>query len=441
MDRKTESGIQTEVVNRKKNNGQNKFINFLKRLGPGVITGASDDDPSAIATFSQAGAQFGNGLLWTMLFTYPLKGVIQEISARIGRVTGRGIAGNMCFYYSPWIGYIIISLMVIANLINIGADIAAMGSALKLVIGGSQILYSILFTIVSLILQIYIPYTKYVRILKWLALALFSYVITGLIVDVHWEAAIKDTIIPVFSTKEKYLITLVGIFGATISPYLFFWQASQEIEEVKTTPEDLPLNKAPEQAPEQIKRIQIDTYIGMAFSNLVAFFIILATAVTIFSAQGPMEINSAAQAAEALRPLAGRFAFLLFSAGIIGTGMLAIPILAGSAAYAIGEVLRWPIGLEEKPHKAKGFYGIIAVATLLGLGLNFTPINPIEALFLAAVINGIIAVPVMALMMLMSSDRRIMGRFKIPFSLKSIGWVSTTAMLAAVLTLIYIWVS
>lgn len=418
---------------------KNFFVGFIKRLGPGVITGASDDDPSAIATFSQAGAQFGNGLLWTMLFSYPLKGVIQEISARIGRVTGMGIAGNMVMYYPPWIGYTLICLMVLSNLINIGADIAAMGAALKLVTGGSSLLYSVLFAMVSLGLQVFIPYTKYVKILKWLALALFSYVVTGVIVDVNWPEAFKSTVIPRFSTSENYLTALIAIFGATISPYLFFWQASQEIEEVKNTPEDLPLNKAPSQAPKQIKRIRIDTYIGMAFSNIVAFFIILATSATIF-ANNPVELTSAAQAAEALKPLAGRFAFLLFSAGIIGTGMLAIPILAGSAAYAVGEVMRWPIGLEERPHKAKGFYGIITIATLVGLALNFTPFNPIQALFWAAVINGIIAAPVMALMMLLASDRMIMGRFTISFILRLIGWLSTAAMLAAVLVLFFIWI-
>jgi NRAMP (natural resistance-associated macrophage protein)-like metal ion transporter len=418
-------------------NRSNFFKSFLKRLGPGVITGASDDDPSAIATFSQAGAQFGNSLLWTMIFSYPLKGVIQEISARIGRVTGRGIAGNMCFYYPVWIGYLIIGLMVIANLINIGADFAAMGSAFSLLVGGTPVVYSVIFAIISLLLQIYIPYTKYVKILKWLALALFSYVITGIIMDIKWTDVLKFSVIPKISDQEKFLTVLVAIFGATISPYLFFWQASQEIEEVNNTPDEFPLNKAPEQAGKQIKRIQLDTYIGMAFSNIVAFFIILTTSVTIF-ANNPMEINSASQAAEALKPLAGKFAFLLFSAGIIGTGKLAIPILAGSAAYAVGEVLRWQIGLEEKPGKAKGFYSIIAFSTLIGLSLNFTTINPIQALFWSAVINGFIAVPVMVVLMLLSSSRKVMGRFRIPFLLRFIGWISTLAMLIVVMILLFL---
>lgn len=412
---------------------------LLLRLGPGVITGASDDDPSAIATFSQSGAQFGLGLLWTVIFTYPLKSATQEISARIGRVTGRGLAGNMHRYYPPWIGITVILLMIIANIINIGADIAAMGSALNLLIGGPVLLYSVLFAFLSLILQVFIPYTRYVRILKWLSLALFSYIATAFIIDLSWSEALKAAVTPELIFRSNYLTAVVAVLGATISPYLFFWQASQETEEVNTTPEDQPLKKAPEQAPDQISRIKIDTYIGMAFSNIIIFFILLTTAFTLHL-QGINEISSAAQAAEALRPLAGRFAFLLFSTGIIGTGMLAIPILAGSSAYAVGELFRWPVGLEQKPKHAINFYTILALSTLLGLALNFTPVNPIQALFWAATINGVIAAPVMIMMMLMSSDRRIMGRFKIPFTLKLIGWISVAVMSAAVAALVYTWI-
>ncbi|MGE5432523.1 MAG: NRAMP family divalent metal transporter [Syntrophomonadaceae bacterium] len=422
-----------------KASGGNPLKNFLKRLGPGVITGASDDDPSAIATFSQAGAHFSFGLLWTVLYTYPLKSATQEISARIGRVTGRGLAGNMMRHYPPWIGILVTSLMIIANVINIGADIAAMGSAMKLIIGGPEILYAILLATLSLILQVFIPYIKYVKILKWLSLALFSYMFTAFIVKVEWKSALMATVVPEFKWDTKFLNTVVAVLGATISPYLFFWQASQETEEVNTTPEEKPLKVAPDQAHGQMKRIKIDTYLGMAFSNIIIFFIIVTTAMTL-NTQGITEVNSAAEAAGALKPLAGRFAFLLFSAGIIGTGMLAIPILAGSAAYAIGELFKWPVGLEQKPLRAVNFYLVLSVATLIGLALNFTPINPIQALIWAATINGLIAAPVMIIMMLISSNRMIMGRFNIPLGLKIGGWISVVLMTLAAIGLVYTWV-
>lgn len=422
----------------KKAQGDSPFRNFLKRLGPGVITGASDDDPSAIATFSQAGAQFSFALLWTVLYTYPLKSATQEISARIGRVTGKGLAGNMMRYYPAWLSIIVTSLMILANIINIGADVAAMGSAMNLIIGGPAILYSILLAGLSLLLQVFIPYTKYVKILKWLSLALFSYMFTAFIVKVKWEEALLAAVIPEFSLDAKFLNAVVAVMGATISPYLFFWQASQETEEVNTTPEEEPLKVAPHQATAQIKRIKIDTYLGMAFSNIIIFFIIVTTAMTL-NAKGVTEVNSAAQAAEALRPLAGRFAFLLFSAGIIGTGMLAIPILGGSSAYAIGELFKWPVGLEKKPFRAVNFYLVLSVATLIGLGLNFTPINPIKALYWAATINGLIAAPVIIIMMLISSNRMIMGRFKILSGLKLGGWITVILMTAAAAGLIYSW--
>ncbi|MCU7490415.1 MAG: divalent metal cation transporter [Ignavibacteria bacterium] len=432
---------ETEFINgiSTKTSPGNPFKNFLKRLGPGVITGASDDDPSAIATFSQAGAHFSFNLLWTVLYTYPLKSATQEISARIGRVTGRGLAGNMLRYYPPWISIIITSLMIIANVINIGADIAAMGSAMNLLIGGPEIIYSILLAALSLVLQVFIPYTKYVKILKWLSLALFSYMFTAFIVDVDWKMALTATVVPELRWDTKFLGAVVAVLGATISPYLFFWQASQETEEVNTTPEEEPLKVAPRQAPEQMKRIKIDTYLGMAFSNIIIFFIIVTTAMTL-NTQGITEVNSAAEAAGALKPLAGRFASLLFSAGIIGTGMLAIPILGGSSAYAIGELFKWPVGLEQKPFRAVNFYLVLSVATLLGLALNFTPINPIQALIWAATINGLIAAPVMIIMMLMSSNRMVMGRFIIPAGLRIGGWVSVALMTLAALGLIYSWV-
>ncbi|MCU7492214.1 MAG: Nramp family divalent metal transporter [Bacteroidota bacterium] len=412
------------------NETESGFRKIFKKLGPGLITGASDDDPSGIATYSQIGAHFGFSMLWTILLSYPLMGAIQEISARIGRVTGRGIAGNIRKYYSRWLAFLIVGLMVTANIINIGADIAAMGSSLKLLIGGPALLYSAVFSLISIYLQIFIPYSKYVRYLKWLTMSLFAYIITVMIVKVPWGTTIFNTFIPNFSLNPVYLTSLIAVLGTTISPYLFFWQASQEVEEIKTKDEDEALKKAPEQAQGQIKRIKIDTYIGMAFSNLVSYFIILASAVTLHL-KHVTEINTAADAAAALKPLAGEFSFLLFSAGIIGTGLLAIPVLAGSAAYAVGEAFRWKIGLEQKPRRARNFYSVLALSIILGLAIDFTPINPIKALFWAAVINGITAGPVMIMLMLMSANKKVMGDFTISRGLKVMGWLSTLVMILA----------
>lgn len=406
------------------------FKKLLHLMGPGLITGASDNDPSGVATYSQAGAQFGFGLLWTMVFIYPFMAGIQEISARIGRVTGHGIAGNLRRYYPKWLTYTIAVLIVFTNTINLGADISAMGEALHLLNGAPLFLGAVGFGILSLVLQITVPYTKYASILKWLTLTLFSYVATVFAVHVPWGEALKGTLLPNVSFKTEYLTTLIAILGTTISPYLFFWQASQEVEELETTPDAEPLKKAPEQAPEQLNRIRWDTYSGMAFSNIVAFFIILTAAATLHM-QGKTDINSAAEAAEALRPIAGSFASLLFCIGIVGTGLLAVPVLAGSAAYALGEALKLPTGLEHKPLEAKGFYIILAVATLLGLGIALSPINSIDALFWSAVANGVIAPPIMIMMMLMTTNRRIMNQFAISRRLRILGWMATGIMTLA----------
>jgi len=418
-----------------------KKKNWWQMLGPGLITGASDNDPSGIATYSQAGAQFGFGLLWTMLFSYPLMSSIQDISAEIGRVTGYGIAGNLRRHYPQWLTYGITGLMVIANTINLGADIGAMGSALKLLNGGSALLYCSIFAIISLVLEITVPYRKYASILKWLTLVLFAYVATVLVIHVPWGDALRATVIPPLSFQSDYLTTLVAILGTTISPYLFFWQASQEVEETEITPSDQPLKKAPEQAPEQLKRIRFDTYTGMGFSNIIAFFIILTSAVTLHT-QGKVDIQTASEAAEALRPIAGNLAFFLFSVGIIGTGLLAVPVLAGSAAYGLGEALKWPTGLERKPLEAKGFYVILAISTLIGLGMNFfTSIDPVKALFWSAVINGVVAPPVMLVMMLMSTNPKVMGKFTISKYLKIGGWLATSVMFVAAAGLFLTWKS
>ena len=406
--------------------------NIFKLLGPGLITGASDDDPSGIATYSQVGAKFGFDMLWTMLISYPMMTAVQEISARIGRITGRGLAGNMRRFYSAWITLPLVALLVAANIFNLGADIIAMGTALTLVIGGSATLYGVLFTIGSLVLQIFMPYTKYSNYLKWLTLALFAYVATAFVVHVPWGEALRHTFLPRFSWNQESLMAIVAVMGTTISPYLFFWQASTEVEEVEAHRDEHPLKKAPEQAKDEFERIRLDTLIGMAASNIVAFFIILTAAVTLH-ANGKTDISSAAEAAESLRPLAGQFAFLLFSLGIIGTGLLAVPVLAGSAAYAVGEAFRWPTGLERKPWQAKRFYAVIVAAMLLSLLLDFIGLDPIKALVFSAAINGIVAVPILILLMVMSRDSRIVGQFRISTAYNVLGWLTTAFMtLAAV---------
>jgi NRAMP (natural resistance-associated macrophage protein)-like metal ion transporter len=404
----------------------------FKALGPGLITGAADDDPGGIGTYSSVGAQFGYGMLWTMPFTYPLMSAIQEISARLGRVTGHGIAGNMRRLYPRWFLYPIVGLLLFANIINLGADIGAMGAAVNLTVGGPTLLYCILLAGVSLLLQIFIPYHRYAWILKFLTLSLLAYVGTLFLVKIDWGATLRGTFLPNIAFNPAYLGGVVAVLGTTISPYLFFWQAEEEVEEMQTAPREKALKQAPRQAPAQILRIKADTYLGMAISNLIAYSIILVVAATLNS-QGKTDIESPAQAAEALRPLAGPFASLLFSAGILGTGLLALPVLAGSAAYAIGEALRWPIGLERKTSEAKAFYAVIALATLIGLLLTFAKVNPIHALVWSAIVNGITAAPVMCFMMLMASNRKVMGKFVLPTYLKILGWMATLIMaLAAV---------
>jgi NRAMP (natural resistance-associated macrophage protein)-like metal ion transporter len=404
----------------------------LKLFGPGLVTGAADDDPSGIATYSSVGAQFGSNMLWTMPLIYPFMAAIQEISALLGRVTGRGIAGNMRYFYPTWMLHVIVALLIIANIINIGADIGAMGAAVNLLIGGPAHLYCVLFAIVSVILQVRIPYKTYSGILKWLTLSLFAYVGTIFVAQINWGEVVRGTFIPTISLNGQYLAALIAVLGTTISPYLLFWQSGEEVEQTKSEPNEKPLKKAPQQAPEQLQRIKIDTYIGMAFSNLIAYFIILTAAATLH-AHGKTDINSAAEAAEALKPIAGSFAALLFSLGIIGTGLLALPVLGGSAAYAVGEALKWPVGLERKAKEAKAFYSVLAVATLIGLILNFTKLDPIKALVWAAIINGITAAPVMCFMMLLASRRKVMGKLTLPFYLKILGWLATVIMaLAAV---------
>jgi NRAMP (natural resistance-associated macrophage protein)-like metal ion transporter len=411
---------------------------LLEILGPGLITGASDDDPSGIATYSQAGAQFGYGMAWTLLFSYPLMCTIQQISAQIGRVTGRGLAGNLRHSSPASVLYGLIGLLLLANTINLGADLGAMAAALKLLVDGPLLLYVAGFAIVSVLLEVFVRYSRYVWVLKWLTLSLFAYVATVFVVGVPWVDVGKNLVLPRIAFRSDSFTMVVALLGTTISPYLFFWQAGQEVEEEKDDPEAKPLKHAPSQAPREFERIRLDTYVGMSLSNVIALCIMMTTAATL-NAHGHTDIQTSAQAAEALRPLAGRFAFTLFSLGIIGTGLLALPVLAGSAAYAVGEVLRWPVGLAQAPHRAKAFYGTIAIATVAGALMNFSSLDPVKALFWSAVVNGVVAVPVMAMTMLLGTKRDVMGEFTISRRLKIVGWIATVVMLAAAVGMVATW--
>lgn len=406
----------------------------FKQLGPGLVTGAADDDPSGIATYSQAGAQFGYGLLWTIVLTYPLMVAVQLVSARIGRVTGAGLAQNMREVMPQPVVFGLVMLLFLANTINIGADLAAMGEAAELVTGYGPHVFTVAFALLSLVLQLFMPYERYARWLKWLTLVLLSYVAVVLIADVDWGAALTGLVLPKIALNGPSVTMLVAVFGTTISPYLFFWQSSQEVEEIEHDPNKEPLIEAPRQARRELKRIRIDTFVGMAVSNLVALAIILSTAATLH-AHGQTNVATAAQAAAALKPAAGPFAFMLFAMGVVGTGLLAVPVLAGSAAYAFGESRGWTCGLENKPWEAVGFYSVIGAATLLGVGIDFSPIDPMQALVWSAVVNGVVAVPVIAAMMWVASRRDQMGKFRAGHRLRALGWAATVVMAAAVVAM------
>ncbi|WP_051069078.1 Nramp family divalent metal transporter [Mesorhizobium metallidurans] len=399
----------------------------FKRLGPGLITGAADDDPSGIATYSQAGAQFGFNMLWTMVLTYPLMSAVQLVSGEIGRVTGCGLAKNLARILPRWTVLGLVALLFVANTINIGANLAAMGAATQLSTGAPALPFTIGFAALSVTLQMFISYETYARYLKWLTLVLLAYVAVLFVADVDWWAAAKGLVMPSFPLNRDSLTVIVALLGTTISPYLLFWQSSQEVEEIEQDPEAKALTKKPDQAKREIRRIKLDTFVGMAVSNLVALAIIMSTAATLHSA-GKTEVASAADVAEALRPLAGDFAFFIFSLGIIGTGLLSLPVLAGSAAYAFGEAQGWKCGLENKPWEAVGFYSVIGLSVLLGLGISLSSIDPIKALFWSAVINGFVAVPIMAAMMVVASRRDQMGRFTVSTGVLLFGWAATIAM-------------
>ncbi len=415
-----------EVRGKPGGSGQ-RLTRLLRTLGPGFITGASDDDPSGIGTYSQAGAQFGFAVGWTMLLTFPLMAAIQEISARIGRTTGLGISGILRRHAPAWLLYSVVAMVFAANTINIGADLNAMGDAVKLLVGGPSLLYVVAFGIFCVGGIVFVNYRRYALVLKWMSLSLFAYVAALFAVRLDWSEAMVGLLVPRITWSYEFFTALLAIFGTTISPYLFFWQASQEAEEVHVTRARKPLIEAPRQALKDLGRIRADTLVGMAFSNLIALAIICTTAATLHQ-HGTTDIATSTQAAEALKPIAGEFAFIVFALGIIGTGLLAVPVLAGSAAFAIGEARHWPVGLSRKPREASAFYSVLAAAAVFGVAITLAGIDPIKALYWSAVINGIVAVPVMAVMMLLTARPEVMGQFVVRGPLRWLGLASTAAM-------------
>ncbi len=411
-------------------------------LGPGLITGAADDDPSGIATYSQAGAQFGFAMLWVPVVTWPLMAAIQIASARVGRVTGEGLAAAMRRFMPRRLLWILISLLVVANTINISADLAAMGAATKLVVKGPAHVYSLLFGALCLGAELFVPYHRFAPMLKWLTMILLLYVATAFAIDVPWLAVFSATVWPAFDWSSDYFKLIVAVLGTTISPYLFFWQAAQEVEELRREAPGVPLRSLGAadsvEANAQLSRINTDTFIGMGFSNLIAYFIIVTTAATLH-AHGVTQIDSSDQAAQALRPLAGDFAFVCFAIGIIGTGLLAVPVLAGSAAYAVAEMESWRGSLEDAPAQARGFYFIVAIATIVGAVLGLTAIDPIKLLVWSAVINGFVAVPFTVAVMVAAGSSRLLGRYSLKGVLLILGWVATLLMTGAAAALILSW--
>ncbi|MBK6568519.1 NRAMP family divalent metal transporter [Candidatus Aalborgicola defluviihabitans] len=413
---------------------------FVRRLGPGLITGAADDDPSGIATYSQAGSQFRFALVWTLLITTPLMIGIQMLSARIGWVTGQGLATNINKMCPRWLTTTLITLLVVANTINIAADVGAMGEAARLLMGGPLPLYVLGFGAFCIAMQVFFSYESTVRILKWLTLALFSYVAVILTVQVPWHQALTESLqpwlyFPKDTSLKDYSAMVVAMLGTTISPYLFFWQASQEVEDNNRRPEAQALRLHPEYAAEHLSRIKQDTFVGMTFSNVIALCIVLATAVTL-NAKGITSIQTASQAAEALRPVAGEFAFAIFALGIIGTGLLAVPVLAGSAAYAVSELYGWKAGLSHGFHEARGFYLIIVAATGIGTVMGYLEVDPIKALVWSAIVNGVISVPIMAVLMWIGQSERLMGQYTITRRHRFFGWAATAVMAVAVVVML-----
>jgi NRAMP (natural resistance-associated macrophage protein)-like metal ion transporter len=405
------------------------------RLGPGLITGAADDDPSGLATYSQAGAQFGAGLLWTLAFTTPLMIGIQMVSARIGWLTGEGLAANIARMMPRWAAVCLVAMLVAANTLNIAADIAAMGEALQLVVGGPEHGHALLFGVVCAALPVWLDFEAMVRVLKWLTLTLLAYVGVVFVLHVDWEHVLLQTLIPDISGDRAYWMMIVAVLGTTISPYLFFWQAAQEAHQRRRLNEDRDLAGEARFIAEHLYRIKLDTTIGMVFSNVIAFCVMLSTAITLHQ-NGVTTIETTRQAAEALRPIAGEFAFTLFALGIIGTGLLAIPVLAGSAAYAVADLFKWRSGLDHTLAEARGFYAVLVGATIIGTLIDSTPLDPIKALVWSAVVNGVVAVPIMAVMMRLGSHRKLLGAYTLTRRHRYLGWFATCVMGAAVVAMI-----
>jgi Mn2+/Fe2+ NRAMP family transporter len=406
----------------------------LARVGPGLITGVADDDPSGIATYSQAGAQFGLEMLWTMPLCFPLMAAIQSICARIGRVTGRGLAANIKTAFPPVVLRAVVLLLLVANTLNIAADVAAMGEVSELVTGIDRHIGTLVFVLLTLGLQVFVPYHRYVAYLKWLTLSLLAYFLVLFTVHVPWGQVALHTVWPRFKVDASAAAVITGVFGTTISPYLFFWQASEEVEDMQAR-HGRALSADQLAAGKELRRIKWDTWSGMFYSDVTAFFIMLATAVTLHVA-GITDIATAAQAAKALQPLAGEFAYILFALGILGVGLIGVPVLAGSAAYGLSEAMGWKEGLELKATDARGFYGVIAFSVLVALVIQYTPIDPMKALFWSAVINGVVAVPLMAVIMILASKRSVMGEYVASRSLLVLGWIGTAVMGMAALAML-----
>ncbi len=419
------------------NRHDNPITRLLARLGPGLITGASDDDPSGIGTYSQAGAAFGFATLWTAIVTLPLMIVVQHICAKIGMCSGQGLAGVLREYYPRWLLYPTVLGLVIANTINAGADIAAISAAINMFVPIPISAMVIPIAIAIVVLQIWGSYRLIVKIFKWLTLSLFAYVIAAFLAHPNWSEVIRATFMPQIQFTGQYLTTIVAILGTTISPYLFFWEASEEVEEEKSEGRETVAQRIGA-TDKEIKKEKIDTITGMIFCNVVFYFVIVSAGATLH-VTGQTNIQSATEAAQALRPLAGNLATVLFAIGLIGAGLLAIPVLTGSAAYAVAETFGWRSGLDEKPRHAKKFYGIIALSTLVGVGIDFLGINPITALFWTAVINGVVAPPLLVVVMLVANNKKAMGPRTNGVFTNIMGWLAAAVMFAAAIGMFITW--
>ena len=412
---------------------------FGDKLGAGLITGAADDDPSGIATYSQAGAQFGGGLLWMLILTTPLMIGSQMISARIGWITGKGLAANILHVMPRWVGVGLVMLLLVANTLNIAADLAAMSEAFQLIVGSEEHGYTVILGVVCAVLPIWLDFDRMVRVLKWLTLTLFAYVAVVMMLRVDWLQVGLDSLRYLRAGGRDYWMMVVAVLGTTISPYLFFWQASQEAESRQKYRAVESLACSQLFTREHLSRIKVDTIAGMVFSNVIAFCIIVATAIA-FHQHGIYDIQTTRQAALALEPIAGQFAFTLFALGVLGTGMLAVPVLAGSSAYAVAEVFHWTSGLDHSYAEARGFYGVLVSATIIGTLIDFTDLDPIKALLWSAVVNGVIAVRIMIVMMLLGVDRRVLGNAVLSFRHRVVGWLATLVMACAVAAMIVQWI-